>query len=205
MQRRYHREITVEAIGGDFGPRALQQVLAANFGQDALRYQVSHAHFHYDDNRFAAGDAYVAEQHALLLTALADGQAPQARAAFGRLTHAVQDFYAHSNYVEHWQALHPNEDAAQIDPLAVDLLQSPQLRSGRLYYPLEALAFVPALRAWVAPLLPQDSHAQMNKDDPSRPGFAAAFVAARKRTQVEFERICQELDHASWAAFLGQE
>jgi hypothetical protein len=191
MLKPIHAEITRLALAERFSPRALEVIIAANLGQDRLRYQFGHAEFHVDSNSFEQARAYVSAQRALIRPALEQGQSPSAWSAFGRLTHCAQDLYAHSNYVAMWLAAHSNgaaTAAAEIDPLDTNVLASPELHSGKLYYPLEALSFVPVLRQLVMPLLPDDSHAHMNLDSAGRgPLFEYAFQAALKRTRHEFE------------------
>ena len=189
MKKQFHREITIKALAGFFHPQALEMVIAANLEQDALRYQIGHDHFHYDSNSFAAGDAYCDEQRHLVAVALQNGTGLQARQALGRLTHTLQDLYAHSNYVALWSEEHPGVAPEEIDPELAGVLKNSGLHSGKLYYPLEVLSFIPALQAYVLPLLPRDSHAWMNIDGPGRPGFDYAFAAAVKRTAMEYERL----------------
>lgn len=204
MKTRFHREITQKALGSFFDPSAFETLIAANLGQDALPYQVGHDHFHYDNSAFAAGDAYVESLRAQALAALATGQADAARQAFGRLTHTVQDFYAHSNYVELWHAANGAVDPQDIDPLDERIRQHPGLHSGKLYYPLEVFWFIPSLLPVVLPRLPRDSHAHMNKDAPSRPYFDLAFHAAIKRTRLEFERLLPYLTPEQVRLFTGK-
>ena len=109
--------------------------------------------------------------------------------AFGRLSHAAQDFYAHSNYVAIWIEQNPNKQPKEIDPLVAEIISSPHLHSGKVYYPLELLTFIPPLEKYITPLLPHDSHAWMNLDDGSKPNFEFAFWAAVKRTVWEFDEI----------------
>jgi hypothetical protein len=132
---------------------------------------------------------------------LANGQALPAWQAFGQMLHAAQDFYAHSNYVDLCCQLAPDAAPEQIDPLLADVLNDVRLHSGRLYYPWEVLSFLPLLRPLILPLLPHDSHAWMNKDDPSRPGFDFAYAAAVKRTSFEFQKIAQHLSHSELTLF----
>ena len=193
MKAQYHREITTQALGAFFHTEALETVIAANLGQDALRYQFWHDHFHYDGSAFSAGDAYCSEQHLLVVSGLQHGTVLPARQALGRLTHTVQDIYAHSNYVALWRENHPGLTAQEIDPELPDLLHNPRLHSGKLYYPIEALWFIKVLKPHVLPLLPRDSHAWMNMDDPARAGFDFAFAAAVKRTSAEYLRIASRL------------
>ena len=204
MKKQYHREITSKALGLFFHQQALEEIIVANLEQDALRYQVAHDHFHYDSNSFAAGDAYCKEQRHLTLTAVQDGRASEARQAFGRLTHTVQDLYAHSNYVALWREENPGILPDGIDPESAFVLQNARLHSGKLYYPLEALSFIPVLNSFMLPLLPKDSHAWMNLDDPGRPGFDFALAAAIKRTRSEYEQLAGHFSKQEVSVLTGK-
>ena len=201
MNAFYHRRITLHALENKISPLVLETIIRANCGQDALRYQIGHDHFHYDNNAFQAGDAYVEQMYQVIVDALVAGQAVPAWQAFGRMLHAVQDFYAHSNYVELWCERQPGTAPESISPLLADMLDDPRLHSGRLYYPLEVLSFLPLLQPLVLPILPHDSHAWMNKDNPSRPNFDFAYAAAVKRTALEFDKIAQRASAAQLALF----
>jgi hypothetical protein len=75
----------------------------------------------------------------------------------------------------------------------VVLMNSPELRSGKVYW-LEVLTLIPPLKPLVMPLLPRDAHGWMNLDAPERgPNFRYAFHAAIKRTKIEFERTTHNL------------
>lgn len=190
MKEKYHRAITEQALRLHFEPAALEEVVRANLGQDVLRYQFGHDHFHYDNNSFAAGDAYIEEQRRTVIETLrSGGPASFARAAFGRLTHTAQDFYAHSNYTALWRERHPGATPDAIDPYLTEVVSDARLISGRIYPPLEYFSFLPLFAPLVIPLLPRDSHAWMNKDDPSRPDFDYAYTAAVKRTKDELQQI----------------
>jgi hypothetical protein len=143
----------------------------------------------------------------LTISSLQDGDAPAAWAAFGRLTHTAQDFYAHTNYVDLWLARfteHSHPSPPEIAPLLEELVDSPELHSGKLYYPLEALSFIPFLKRFVMPLLPEDSHAWMNLDSPERgKRFEYALEAAIKRTRYEFDRTVAGLSSGQVALFTG--
>lgn len=204
MKQKYHRSLMYQALENQVSPAALETMTAANLGQDALRYQIGHNHFHYDSNSFLSGDAYLEEQRRAVSQALTVGDASSAWRAFGRLSHAAQDFYAHSNYVALWRERHPEAAPDQISPLLGEALTDPRLHSGRLYYPLEVLSFIPILRSLVLPLLPRDSHAWMNKDDPSRPDFALAYAAALKRTELEYQKAIEGLSPAQVVLFAGR-
>ncbi|MDX9993136.1 MAG: hypothetical protein RBS68_13940 [Anaerolineales bacterium] len=204
MKQPYHLQITRAALQNLFAPAALQEIINANLKQDALKYQIGHDHFHFDNNSFAASHAYLAACRKNALNAIRRQQPALARAEFGRLTHTVQDFYAHTNYTSLWRELHPQAAPDQIDPVLDSCLKNPRLHSGRLYYPLEILYFVPFLSRRVLPHLPPDSHAHMNKDDPSRPDFEYARWAATYRTQLEWLSLAESLSPAEQVTFLGQ-
>lgn len=197
MDAQYHQHIMQQALGARVSAPALAAMLHANLGQDSLS-GLLRGEFHFDDSAFDAALVYVEECRRAAAHA---ADAPTAWAAFGRLSHGVQDFYAHSNYVQLWadmQTLIPGEkdhDRAKLPPpakmkaLEPYLLHHPKLRSGRVYLPLEALWFFPVCQPLLKRVLPKDSHASMNLDKPSAgPLFPYALEAATQRTIVEFER-----------------
>jgi hypothetical protein len=199
-----HARIVRQALAARFSPHALRLILKANLGQDALSGQLGHDEYHFDNNAFEAGRAYIAQQRGLVFAALQQGEPPAAWAAFGRLTHAAQDFYAHSNYVDLWLRRADSAAPERIDPLDAALHASPELRSGKVYYPLDALYFVPGLRRLALAFLPRDSHGHMNLDSAaSGPRFEYAFAAAVRRTEWEFEQVNTQLTEEARRRFSG--
>jgi hypothetical protein len=206
MLTNYHEDITRQALSYHFSPEALQVIVRANLAQDELRGQFGHDEFHFDNNAFALSNAYIEAQRDQIHSALSDGDAHTTWAAFGRLTHTSQDLYAHSNYVDLWLSRFGGDSsaAADIEPMVAELLCSPDLRSGKLYYPFEILSFVPVLKLIIIPFLPRDSHAWMNLDGPTQGWkFPYAFEAARKRTHYEYERTVADLSQTQVALFSG--
>ncbi|NOZ00063.1 MAG: hypothetical protein GXP40_12825 [Chloroflexi bacterium] len=208
MLAAHHRNILVQALGDTFGPRALGVVVRANLRQDNLRGQIGHDEYHFDNNAFAESRAYIETNRAIIRPALESGHIEKAWAAFGRLTHTAQDFYAHSNYITMWLSRFDGRTPPappEVDPLDPELLASPGLRSGVLYYPLELLSYVPALKRFILPLIPRDSHAWMNLDSPEQgPKFDYAFEAAVKRTRHEFEQVAARLSPQQTTALTGK-
>jgi len=204
MDKTYHRKLLNEAVGGRFAPHVLDVVTAANLGQDSLSGLVGHPEYHFDDNAFEAGYAYMQAQRERIWRVLQDGGPLEAAwRAFGRLTHAAQDFYAHSNYVALWTARLTPDASPDIDPLDEVVLASEALCSGKIYW-LEALSLVRALRPLAKQLLPADSHAAMNLDNPAaHPLFFTAMRAAHKRTIHELETILAPCTPEQQARFLG--
>jgi hypothetical protein len=202
-----HAEITHQALGSLFSANALKAILRANLGQDGLHGQVGHDEYHFDNNAFEKSRVYLEGQRALTIRALQKGQPSQAWSAFGRLTHTAQDFYAHTNYVTLWLARIGDSALpapTDIDPMDARLINSPDLRSGILYYPREILYFIPGLRKFALSFLPRDSHAHMNLDSAGRgPNFEYAFQAALKRTQYEFEQVKVRLSKDQLSLFMN--
>lgn len=205
----YHRAITVQALSTDFSPSALETVVAANLGQDHwLRGQIGHPEYHFDQNVFAKSWTYMESNRALVRPALEVGEARSAQRALGRLTHAGQDLYAHSNYVSLLLSRFPKGKwplPNEINPFDSDLLQGPELRSGKIYLPLEPFSWLPALKKFIIPLLPRDSHAWMNLDGPERgPLFQYAVAVAIKRTRYEYEQTVRGLPPELLLLFCGK-
>lgn len=207
MNAPYHREILERALGQRVSTRALEAIYRANVNQDRLTALLNHPEFHMDENAIPEGLAYIEQCRAEAVRA----QSPtEAWAAFGRLTHGAQDFYAHSNYVALWREQYPTRPPInQINGLDPALLKHPRLFTCRLYLPLEAVYFVPGLSAWAKQRLPADSHANMNLDTPATGElFPYAMEAAVQRTVVEFERtlalIGEERGEAAMRVFQDQ-
>ncbi|MCC6299825.1 MAG: hypothetical protein IT314_11035 [Anaerolineales bacterium] len=207
MLTEYHIEIMFEALGDHLGARAVGEMTNANIHQDRFAGQFGHDEFHFDNNAFEKTYRYIEHQRALVVDSLKKNDAVSAWQAFGRMTHTVQDFYAHSNYVTLWLKRFDGQTPpppGEIDPLHPDLIHSPDLRSGKTYPPLEYLYFVKSLRRYVLPLIPRDSHAWMNLDSPEQGfKFEYAMQAAIKRTRSEYEKTLSGLARELIALFNG--
>jgi hypothetical protein len=225
MEGQYHREMLARVLGQRVSPRALSAITAGNLGQDGP-VGWFRPEFHFDNSLFTTALAYVEENRTRAVRA---STAPEAWAAFGRLSHAVQDFYAHSNYCALWLHLRgatanelslyawpesPPPPANLPSPSAIDaldpaVLKHPRLRSGNVYYPTELMWAINLLQPLVKRLVPRDSHAWMNLDAP-KTGllFPYAIEAAVTRTQIEFDRtlalIGETQGEAMMRVFLGQ-
>jgi hypothetical protein len=184
------------ALDDLFSLRALEKIIEANLYQDRLRGQIGHHEYHFDHNAFDKSYAYIEEQRTLTVSSLMANDVPAAWSAFGRLTHTIQDFYAHSNYIDLWLARQPNGTppvSFEIDPVDPGLIHNHALRSGKVYL-REILTFIVPLKRLAMSILPRDAHGWMNLDSPERgPNFPYAFQAAVKRTKLEFERTTKNL------------
>jgi len=206
MLTHYHIEIMLASLGGRFSPRAMAVILQANVNQDRITGQIGHDEFHYDNNAFEKSYAYIEGQRALVASSLSSGDANSAWQAFGRMTHTQQDFYAHSNYITLW--LHHFEGQTpppppEVDPMDPSLIHSPDLHSGKIYYPFELMYFFRSTRAFSLRILPKDSHAWMNLDTPEQGiKFDYALQAAIKRTVIEFEKTTEGISEELCQLFL---
>jgi len=192
MLESIHREMTREALGTFVSPRALEIIIRANLKQDSFSGLLGHDQYHFDNNAFDESYRYINEQRSHVLASLLMPGLLPAWNAFGRLTHSVQDFYAHTNYISLWLDQYNGAPPPPpgIDPLQKDLIDSPGLASGRVYLPFDALYFVPGLRKLSLACLPRDSHGWMNLDSQVQgPRFEYARAAAVKRTRHEFELL----------------
>ena len=207
MLRPFHIEMMHLALDHKFSPQALEKIIEANVNQDRPRGQIGHDEYHFDNNAFKKSYAYMEEQRARTVSSLAANDAPSAWSAFGRLTHTAQDFYAHSNYIDLWLAFQPDgaiPAPAEVDPMDPNLIDTPALRSGKVYF-LELFALFPLLKPLVMPLLPRAAHGWMNLDSPDRgPNFKYAFQAAVKRTRIEFEGTMKGLPRDLFMVFVDK-
>ena len=204
----YHVQILAEALADYFSPRALSVITTANNYQDRLSGQFGHDEYHVDNDSFKQSNDYMEEQRALVILSLQANDATSAWSAFGRLTHTAHDFYAHSNYVTLWLSrFNGNTPPAptEIDPVDPNLLNDPDLHSGRVYYPLDVLYYFQILRPFVLSRIPRDSHAWMNLDSPKQGfQFEYAVQAAIKRTAIEFENTMKGLKQDQYRLFVDK-
>lgn len=194
MDARYHVQITRQALAGRIDEAAMQAIVRANLGQDRLSNLLGHPEIHFDDSAFEAGERYVAQQRRQAVDMLVErDDRPAALAAFGRLLHGRQDFYAHSNWVALW--VESRGGIAQSSPgqveICVDPLLVPQLISGVGSVRDFILVRLPLLGGWARRhLVPHDSHEVMNLDHPGRgPLFPFAMAAAVKHTRLELDLL----------------
>lgn len=202
MKPAFHKKILLQSLGRFFSDLALKQIVRANLNQDSVFYSVGYDHFHYDNNSFQASSNFINSQRDVVIKAIRLKQDLVARNAFGRLTHTAQDFYAHTNYVSLWLTQNDSSSPDDIEALDKNVLSHPRLCSGRIYL-RELLTWTPLVGHYFMQMMPLDSHARMNIDDPSRPHFDYVIVASKKRTMIEYEIIAEQLTSADLKYFTG--
>ncbi len=192
MDKKYHIEITKNALICAFHDHALGKIIKANIGQDRLFYLIGHDHLNFDSNQFDASLSYIKKQRQIVVTEIGNKNFAQAQSAFGRLLHSWQDFYSHTNYVKLWLENNTDQPAEEIDPDDKNLFRQPSLSSGNNYLLIEFLALIPIVNKALMPFFPAESHARMNLDSPSSGNlFYFAYWAGFKRTKIEFLQLQQ--------------
>lgn len=203
-----HERIVLEALGDVLEPDALRVVIRANRRCDL--HQLT-PEYHFDSARDAKELCELWERglhrwlmRAIILTAFTDraGSASarltgrrDARAAFGRATHAIADFYAHTNWVE--LAVAKGEEPS-LAPLLGDRCDPERLPAGLQsgYFSLRyGLSGCP--RGGPPPGFAY-CHATLNKDAPNR-GHGAERPAPDGPTYHEMAvRLAIGSTRAAW-------
>ena len=213
--RPIHQEITRAALGGgaimseDALSRIIDAVKASDFHLfDPNRHMDNAATPEMVCTRWKAGiDRWFTEA--------ADFAGPKAGSArelrdrmaaldrFGSVAHAIQDFYAHSNYVElSLSGPVPSVEAMlleQCGPLPAAI----QTGYFDLRYGTDGCP--PLIGGPPAPPKPFGyCHAQLNKDDPSRPNFAQARAFATVATKAAWEELHRRIVTAAGTGMAAQ-
>lgn len=215
MDKKYHSKITQSVLTPKFSRQAVETIVSSNLRQDRLGSLIFHPEYHFDNSLFEEGYAYIEQQRELILSSLKNENQVGAWQAFGRISHALQDFYSHSNYVRMWVDQHnngqPRVDLKDllppegIDPTDEKILNGHELISGHVYIPWEAFYHIPLVGNTFRYLLPRNSHAWMNLDGPhAEPFFIYAYLAGSKRTRIELERLENTLIPDQYSLFTGQ-
>lgn len=182
-----HEAISREALASaGYDVIAASEVVAGNFLTDKDEFTDPAAHF--DNEAFTAGSARLTRKGEEILDALQACDPARAREHLGRSFHAVQDFFAHANWVETKGPKEPIDLFSMKDP-PKDLKCDPVKRQGALtsgYWPDDKR---PAPHKCI--------HKELNKDTPDRPFFALA----RARALTETEALLSRLDEAILAEF----
>ncbi len=190
---RVHNELVMALKKEGLSDADLQTIWQGNIGQDRGE-GLNHPEYHFDGmstfSELSAGFAYIGSQRALICDRRLNRE--QKLLAFGRITHAVQDFYAHSNYVELYAAFR-KQPLEEINPASIPLLET-ALRDQR--YAAFACVLIKHLRTGSWALDPNDpknkgphSHTAMNKDEAGRPGHDHARNLAERQTVLEYRRV----------------
>jgi von Willebrand factor A domain-containing protein 7 len=208
-----HVEITTEAMSSinheinyqnlRFSERAIKEVNVANVHSDDLAYQLNPS-YHFDNEDFIGASSRLIDLKKKIIynISLDNPVGSQARSNLGGALHTVQDFYAHSNWIElgnrdinlklgrdSFIGAIESDVTCPADPGTLGAAGLSQLTSGYFLFN-KGLCSVPSgkCRHGVSLLGCPNG---LNKDDSSRIGFSAARTLAVKAS-VDF--IHQVLD-----------
>ncbi|MFH7029218.1 MAG: HET-C-related protein [Heteroscytonema crispum UTEX LB 1556] len=209
-----HGEITTEVFadfqvvaGGEtlqFTNYAIDQIVKANKDTDDLPKQFN-SEYHFDGEDFSGGSKRVKDlkERVISKVTAASAEATSARNDLGTALHTVQDFYAHSNWVElgHsspnintkigreiFSGADKNTPTCPTDPGTLGDAGLSQLTSGYFIIDLESrICGVPQGKCrHGAPIICPNG---LNKDDDSRPGFLTARTLAVNATKDYLDQV----------------
>ena len=189
MNSYFHTLITIDALAENFSENALMEIIRANVKQDSIIGQVFHNEYHYDNNKLSLSHQYIQDQSHICMQAISKSSIKSARRAFGRLIHTAQDFYAHSNYAKLLSMASPSVDShvPMLDCVNPEIINYRDLRSHKVYFPIDHLSIIPFFAEHLKKYAPDDSHLRMNLDTPlSGKLFVVVYGLAVRRT-------CEEL------------
>lgn len=176
MKLNYHRNMVRKSLTrAGFGPDCIKCAIKGNKKQDAVPRGQIHTAYHMDGCDFAGGAKLIQAQWKNIEELLEDDCEENLCAimeAWGRLSHAVQDFYSHSNWVDMgnkllWD-LNPKSLPKKIKS-GVFVLSGFKCRQNGKACPTHAVFF--------------HAHDDLSKDKPDRPNFIRAYRLAYKHTK----------------------
>jgi hypothetical protein len=168
-----HEAITRRAMKG-LAEACIDKAVECNRNQDSLIAMLgAYPEEHFDDSSFQDGINHVNRQWEQIRQQSRRGCNREALTeilcAFGRILHAIQDFYSHSNWVETHNDLWDGQTIPE------------GLVSGTYF-----LGKNPEGK-------PGPTHGDLNKDHPGRPYHTKAVRFALKHSRLLFERLKTEV------------
>lgn len=187
-----HQAITEEKLqSADYSDKSGKVAGDANWYTDV--FEVGRPEAHFDNETLSAGSARLRGKIDSIIQNLADCDKKKALKEMGRALHTVQDFYSHSNWVEHWGGLHRGIYDLP-DPPRELYCSPPDFAPGGLttgYFSL--LGWVMGNQCLTTPSN-KCCHQDLHKDDASRqPFFGPARAAAEEATTEFAGRVEREI------------
>ncbi|HEX6097618.1 MAG TPA: hypothetical protein VF432_14920 [Thermoanaerobaculia bacterium] len=171
-----------------FGEQSAFDAGNANWLTDWFELTIPAAHF--DNEALAAGSARLRGKIDSIIQNLANCEKEPALKELGQALHTVQDFYSHSNWVEHRGGVNP-DIYTMTDPLATLDCAPPDFAPGGVttgYFALDILrgqcSTTPSNKC---------CHRDLHKDDSSRRLFFPAQAIAGAATSELLQRVEDEI------------
>lgn len=209
-----HSAITTEAISsnqhrlGDrtfaFSERAVREINFSNEHTDDPAFQTKPS-YHFDNEEFSSGSSRLVNLKEQIITKITSDNAPlgSARSDLGGALHTLQDFYAHSNWIELgnndinsklgrelFTGATKSDRTCPTDPAILGDAGLSQLTSGYFLFN-KGLCGVPTGKCRHGVKLLGCSSG-LNKDDPSRSGFSMARTLAVKASEDFIQQILDD-------------
>ncbi len=174
MKLNYHRNMVRKSLKkAGFGSKCIECAVEGNEKQDAISGQ-DDTNWHFDGCDFDGGAKFIRDQWAEIDKLIKGGcekNLCDIMKAWGRISHAVQDFYAHSNWVELG-----NKDIWDLDPKSLP----EEMVSG--IWIVSLYVCVKEGKACPTHGLLSHDYDDISKDKPGRPNFGKALRLAVKAT-----------------------
>lgn len=203
---RVHKEIT-EAVAKKLGysAEAIAVLVKGNLDSDKKESDAPGGEWysppaHFDNETFSAGAARVRAKRALALESLSTCDHSVSLEAIGRALHAVQDFYAHSNFITIYSDPTKLAEIEQLtDPSPEDRSKAVSCKTGKGpltsgYYRYTEAELRANTQLWIDVPTNRCLHddaaaAGLHKDDTDRTGHSDAVARATRATEEFLEAI----------------
>ncbi|HEX6100664.1 MAG TPA: VWA domain-containing protein [Thermoanaerobaculia bacterium] len=190
-----HENITESKLqGAGFSQKSANVVGDANWYTDIYEQTTSSAHF--DDESLAQGSARLRGKIDSIIQNLANCQKDEALKEMGRALHTLQDFYAHSNWVNHWGGVN-GSIYSMANPPSTLSCSPPTFGPGGVttgYFSLFGFLYPsPFITQCATTPSNKCCHKELNKDDAGRPFHGPARSSAEAATSEFAQRVETEI------------
>jgi von Willebrand factor A domain-containing protein 7 len=190
-----HENITETKLqSAGFSQKSANVVGDANWYTDIYEQTTSSAHF--DDESLAAGSARLRGKIDSIIQNLANCQKDEALKEMGRALHTLQDFYAHSNWVNHWGGVN-SSIYSMANPPSTLSCSPPTFGPGGVttgYFSLAGFLYPsPFITQCATTPSNKCCHKDLNKDDSGRPMHGPARSSAEAATTELAQRVETEI------------
>ncbi|HEY0371387.1 MAG TPA: VWA domain-containing protein [Thermoanaerobaculia bacterium] len=190
-----HENITETKLqSAGFSQKSANVVGDANWYTDIYEQTTSAAHF--DDESLAAGSARLRGKIDSIIQNLANCQKDEALKEMGRALHTLQDFYAHSNWVNHWGGVNSSIYSMANPPASLSC-SPPTFGPGGVttgYFSLPGYLYPsPFITQCATTPSNKCCHKDLNKDEGGRPMHGPARASAEAATSEFAQRVEQEI------------
>lgn len=186
-----HENITETKLqAAAFSQKSANVVGDANWYTDI--YEQTNANAHFDDESLAGGSARLRGKVDSIIQNLADCKKDEALKEMGRALHTLQDFYAHSNWVNHWGGVNSGIYSLGNPPASLSCSPPTFAPAGVTtgYFSLPGYLYPsPFITQCATTPSNKCCHKDMNKDDAGRPLHGPARASAEAATDEFVQHV----------------